>query len=160
MRLRFVDRLVSLTPRESVVVEKAVSFEEAMLVRPLPSCGVPPTLILEWIGQAVALLVAESTSYHGFPVVGSFERCTFGETLLAGDVARIAVTVRSWHPDAARIDGRVTTPNGHDAVSLASATCAFLPLALLHDPDDLRAAIAAARGDFPGPVPARRAREG
>ncbi|MSP63364.1 MAG: hypothetical protein EXR72_24080 [Myxococcales bacterium] len=152
MRLRFLDRLIDLQPRVAITVEKCVTFEEAMLCRPGRAGTVPPTLLLEWLGQATSLLVAESTDYAHLPVVGSFHSCRFGAPLSAGDRATLRIQVRSWHPDAALVDGAVDAPDGTPALTIERAACAFLPLATLWDPDDLRAAVRAARGEFPGPV--------
>jgi 3-hydroxymyristoyl/3-hydroxydecanoyl-(acyl carrier protein) dehydratase len=151
MRLQFVDRLVELEPRTRVVVEKCVSFEEAMLARPGGRRGVPETLALEWLGQATAVLVAESTGYARAPLVGSFAACRFDGRALAGARARLTVTVRSWHDDAAQVDGAVQV-DGRRLVTIERATCPFVPLESLYDPDELRAAVRAARGQFPGPV--------
>jgi 3-hydroxymyristoyl/3-hydroxydecanoyl-(acyl carrier protein) dehydratase len=151
MRLRFVDRLVELEPRVRVVAEKCVTFEEAMLVRPGGGRGAPETLALEWLGQATVALVAASTDFALAPVVGSFAACRFGGRALAGDRARIEVSVRAWRDDGAQVDGTIRL-DGRELLAIERATCAFLPLEDLYDPDELRAAIRAARGEFPGPV--------
>jgi hypothetical protein len=152
MRLRFVDRLVALAPERSIEVTKNVTFEEAMLVRPGGGRGVPPTLLLEWLGQAAALLVAESTNYRWQPVIGSFATCEFAPgKLIAGDVASVRIEVRSWHAEAMRVDGDVGGPRGR-VLAIERAICPFIPLEKLWDPEELRAAARAARGEFPGPV--------
>jgi hypothetical protein len=152
MRLRFVDRLVELVPRASIRVEKCVSFEEAMLVRPSLGRGAPPTLLLEWLGQASQLLVAESTGYSRLALLGSFARAAFGPALPAGERARVEIDVRAWRHDAAVFDGRVAFADGRAALTVERTLCAFVPLDELADADDLRAAARAARGEFPGPV--------
>lgn len=152
MRLRFVDRLLSLSPALSIEGEKCVSFEEAMLLRPSLARGVPGTLLVEWLGQLTAVLVAESTQYTSLAVLGSFARCTIGEALHAGDKARLTIRARSWHEDSAYVDGVALTPEGAEAMRIERAVFAFVPLAPLWDEEELRAAVRAARGEFPGPV--------
>jgi hypothetical protein len=151
VRLRCVDRLLTLVPRRAVTAEKCATFEEAMLLRPGRGRGVPPTLLLEWLGQATALLVAESTDYAWLPVVGAVASCRFGASLHAGERAVVKVTVRSWRDDAALVDGLIDGPRG-EALTVTRALCAFVPLPSLWDPDELRAAARAARGEFPGPL--------
>lgn len=151
MRLRFLDRLVQLEPRARAVAEKCVTFEEAMLLRPGGGRGAPETLALEWLGQATVALVAASTDYKLAPVVGSFDACRFHGRALAGERARIEVTVRAWRDEGAQVDGAISV-DGRALLTIDRATCAFLPLADLYDPDELRAAVRAARGEFPGPV--------
>jgi 3-hydroxymyristoyl/3-hydroxydecanoyl-(acyl carrier protein) dehydratase len=152
MRLRFVDRLVALAPERSIEVTKNVTFEEAMLVRPRGGRGVPPTLLLEWLGQAAALLVAESTDYRWLPVIGSFASCRFASgKLVAGDAATVRIAVRSWRADAMWVDGEVGGPRGR-VLAIERAVCPFVSLEKLWDPEELRAAARAARGEFPGPV--------
>lgn len=152
MRLRFLDRLLALEPRASAAARKCVSFEEAMLVRPGLGRGVPPTLLVEWLGQLSAVLVAESTDYTRLPVLGSFASCAFGGRALAGDACRIELRVRSWHEDCAFIDGEISIEGGDALLSIERAVLAFLPLSSLWDEAELRAAVRAARGEFPGPV--------
>lgn len=151
MRLRFIDRLLTLTPKEEATARKCVSFEESMLVRPDLSRGVPRTLLVEWLGQLAALLVTESTDYQKLSVLGSFASCTFGEKLLAGEVATLQIKVRSWHEDSAFVDGSIQSSQG-EALLLSKAVIAFVPRALLWEEEDLRAAVRAAKGLFPGPV--------
>jgi|SRR5579871_6508854 len=151
MRLRFVDRLVALEPRRKITVEKCVSFEEAMLLRPGLARGAPATLMLEWLGQATQLLVAESTDYALLPLIGSFAYCTIYTSLGAGEVATVEVDVQSWHETEAMVHGTVRTKET-TALHIERAACAFVPLAELCDPAELRAAARAARGEFPGPV--------
>lgn len=153
MRLRFVDRLVELVPERSITAVKNVTFEEAMLVRPGLARGVPSTLLCEWLGQATALLVAESTDYRRFPLVGSFAACAIAPPpLSAGDTATLRVTVRSWHAEEALVDGEVLGPGDRVALRIERAACPFVSLPSLWDPEELRAAARAARGEFPGPV--------
>lgn len=151
MRLRFVDRIVELRPRERIVVEKCATFAEAMLLRPGRGRGVPPTLMLEWVGQAAQVLVAESTGYRRLPVVGSFARCEFCTSVQAGERLSVEVRVKSWHDEEALVDAAVRsgeTPVLH----IERAVCGFLPLDELWEPAELQAAVRAARGEFPGPV--------
>ncbi len=151
MRLRFVDRIVELVPRERILVEKCVSFEEAMLLRPWRARGAPPTLMLEWLGQTAQVLVAESTGYRFAPVVGSFARCEFCTTAHAGERVSVEIHVKSWHEGEALVDGAVCMGDTR-LLHIERAACGFLPLDQLWDPAELRAAVRAARGEFPGPV--------
>ncbi len=150
MRLRFVDRLVSLSPQTRVVAEKCATFEEAMLLRPNLARHVPHTLMLEWLGQTTAILVAESTGYERLPVIGSFASCHMEHTLFAGDVARITIDVTHWREDCAIAEGEIR--RGDDLIlSIERALCAFIPLEKLWDATEFRAAVRAARGEFPKP---------
>jgi hypothetical protein len=151
MRLRFIDRLLSLTACASATALKCVTFEESMLVRPNLSRGVPSTLLIEWFGQLAALLVAESTEYQSLSVLGSFASCSFGEPLLAGDVATMSITVRSWHDDSAFLDGIIESKT-QKALEIQRAVVAFVPRQDLWEESDLRAAVNAAKGIFPKPV--------
>jgi hypothetical protein len=162
MRLRFIDRLLCLEPRAGAAALKCVSFEEAMLLRPHLTKGVPPTLFVEWLGQLAALLVAESTDYASLPLLGSFSSCAFGARALAGARCRLEIEVRAWRADGALVDGRIlldedgpASPGGEpclEAFRIERALLAFVPLADLWDEAELRAAVRAARGEFPGPV--------
>jgi 3-hydroxymyristoyl/3-hydroxydecanoyl-(acyl carrier protein) dehydratase len=151
MRLRFIDRLLSLDACASATALKCVTFEEAMLARPSLARGVPKTLLVEWFGQLAALLVAESTEYQSLAVLGSFASCAFGAPLLAGEVAKLSITVRSWHEDSAFLDGLIQTET-QDALIIQKAVIAFVPRQDLWDEEDLRAAVRAAKGIFPKPV--------
>lgn len=152
MRLRYIDRLHTLSPRVEASAHKCVSFEEAMLARPSLARGVPGTLLVEWIGQLAALLVAESTDYRSLAVLGSLGACRFGPPLLAGEVARLVVRVRSWGDDSAYLDGEIATDDGRKRLEVERAVVAFVPSAHLSPEEELRAAVRAARGHFPGPV--------
>jgi hypothetical protein len=151
MRLRFIDRLLSLEACVSASALKCVTFEEAMLVRPGLARGVPSTLLVEWFGQLAALLVAESTQYQSLAVLGSFAACSFGAPLLAGEVATISLTVRSWHEDSAFLDGKIQTETSI-ALEIERVVVAFVPRHDLWDEADLRAAVLSAKGIFPRPV--------
>ena len=151
MRLRFIDRLVSLEPCVSASALKCVTFEEAMMLRPTLARGVPGTLLVEWFGQLAALLVAESTLYQSLSVLGSFASCALGAPLLAGEVATISIRVRSWHDDSAFLDGVIQTET-QTALTMQKAVVAFVPRQDLWDEADLRAAVLAAKGIFPKPV--------
>jgi 3-hydroxymyristoyl/3-hydroxydecanoyl-(acyl carrier protein) dehydratase len=152
MRLRFVDRILLLAPKERASAQKCVSFEEAMLPRPGLGRGVPATLLIEWAGQVAALLVAESTDYQQLAVLGNIETCSFGPLLVPGDLAQIEVKVRAWREDSALFDATITTNHRREHLRFSRALMAFVSLTTLIDQAELRAAVRAAKGEFPGPV--------
>jgi hypothetical protein len=151
MRFRWIDRLTSLEPRRAATALHCVSFEEAMLVRASATRGAPPTITIDWLCQLVQLLVAESTDFASVALLESVERCELGPAPQAGERAVVSVRVTAWDDARASLDGSVQILE-RAALSIKNALFVFAPLPRCLDEAELRAALRAARGEFPRPV--------
>lgn len=111
-----VDRVVSLVPGFSIVVEKAVTGAEpcfAGMAEDLPAqrYAFPRSLVLESFGQAAALLWLGSRpgpGGRGLPMVGRVRHCLFQNSTFPGDVIRHSVRIDTVSGSNAFLSGAST----------------------------------------------------
>jgi 3-hydroxyacyl-[acyl-carrier-protein] dehydratase len=154
VRFRLLDRVDLLEPRARAVGRKALSFEEYTLERPHYSVGtLPGTLLLEAVAQLGTWLVLASTDFRRAPLVVTIDRAELVSPLAMGEVAALEVRVRSFHDDAARLDGvaRVAGEGGRELARIAGVGCTLVDAALLHDVAAARVELEALCGRYPGP---------
>ena len=138
MKFRMVDRILAWEPRRSIRGVKAVSFEEYCIRSPLglPE-QLPQSLLLESLFLLARWLVVLSSDFEQSGLVTQFDRGEFATPLAPGEHMVIDVTVREFSPTGMNFDavGRAGTRTLAGAEGCAMA---IHPLALDHDPGDLR----------------------
>jgi 3-hydroxymyristoyl/3-hydroxydecanoyl-(acyl carrier protein) dehydratase len=138
MKFRMVDRILAWEPQRSIRGVKALSFEEYCIPSPfgLPE-ELPQSLLLEGLFQLARWLVALSSDFKQSGLVTHVERCEFETSIGPGEHMVIDVTAREFAPSGILFDavGRA----GKRTLAVAEGCAMVLhPLALDHDPDDLR----------------------
>jgi 3-hydroxyacyl-[acyl-carrier-protein] dehydratase len=138
MKFRFVDRITSWKPHESITGFKAVSFEEYSLKEVFgDEPRLPDMLLLESILQLGNWLILLSTDFQQMGSVIRIHEAQFHGALRPGGVVRMDVTMLRHHDDGFELtgEGRV---DGQLVISGAGCLAAPLAAADYYNPEDLR----------------------
>lgn len=113
---RFVDRVLSCTPGESVVARWHIDGDEPWLAGHFPGNPVVPGVLqVEALAQAGALaLLASSVAAGRLPLLGGVEDVRFRRPVRPGDDVRLAVEIErfgargGWGRGRASVEGQET----------------------------------------------------
>jgi 3-hydroxymyristoyl/3-hydroxydecanoyl-(acyl carrier protein) dehydratase len=139
MKFRGLDRLGSWAPRQWILGDKAVSFEEFTLAERFGGEPCLPTGLLLQAGVDLASwLVMLSTDFQGFWLPREVGPTRFLAPLRPGGRAVIRVEVSSWSTEGQMIC-RISAHQGEKQL-LAGEEWAgqILPLEKFRNPDDMR----------------------
>lgn len=91
----FVDKVLEMTPGESIVAQKNVSVSEPHFAGHFPQKHVMPgVLILEALAQAGAILLLSDPEHEGkLAYFAGIDACRFKRPVVPGDVLRLEVTL-------------------------------------------------------------------
>ena len=138
MRFLAIDRILELKKGKMATGIKNPSFEECRLPRLGVTGKMPRTLILEAIGQLAAWLIIVSCDFEARPMIASFGRAEFTGDVGAGEQLIIEVNLKSFHEDAALVEGEAK--NGGKLVAIVrDAVCTFAPMEMFDDPEEVKA---------------------
>lgn len=147
MRFQFVDRIDHLVRNRSARGRKTISFEEGFLPGPYARPGeVPRLLVLEAVAQLASWLVLYSTDFEKFPLLARFDRAEVGESIMTGDRLGLAVEILSLEEDGAYLRAEVLR-DGRIIGRGENCLCAYMPLDLLSDREEMRATFRALTQD-------------
>ncbi len=123
-----IDRVVEIERKKRIVAIKNVTINEPFFQGHFPGYPIMPgALVVEAIAQAGGVLLMPEVPDRDkkLMVFTSIERAKFRKPVVPGDQLRIEVSVLTWKPRVAKMEGRATV-DGKLACE-ATVMCALVP---------------------------------
>jgi len=138
LKFRFVDKITSWQPWQTIAGTKAVSFEEYCLKESFgDGPRMPEMLLLESFLQLGNWLVMLSSDFTSTGMVARISEVRFDGFLLPGERIHLQAHLTRRHEDGVELRGE-----GHvgDRLVISGSGClaGLAPLAEFQNPDDLR----------------------
>ncbi|MFJ3235652.1 3-hydroxylacyl-ACP dehydratase [Streptomyces sp. NPDC086787] len=137
MRFHLIDRIETLTARESITARKVTSLEETYWQAAPDGPAMPFGLALEALCQAATWLIMISTDHRLRAALLAVGEATAHRDVAPGEVLRMHATIESMTDEAALLDGTVTV-DGESVLEATGILCALIDAERLDDPEDTR----------------------